>query len=60
MIWRGNDLENPIYDFLLRSWSGNANAQLTIKRTMERNQKLRITVPNNVEDEDLLIKAVSK
>lgn len=37
-----------------RAWSGNDNAQTTIKRAMEENHKLKITVANKVKNRDLL------
>jgi len=39
-----------------RAWSGNDNAQTTIKRAMEENHKLKITVANKVKNRDLLEK----
>lgn len=32
-----------------RSWSGNARAQETIQRTMQKNSKLMVTMPNEVD-----------
>ncbi len=37
-----------------RAWSGNDNAQTTIKRAMEENHKLKITVANKIKNRDLL------
>lgn len=37
-----------------RSWSGNNNAQETIKQAMTSCNGLRVTVPNNVVDESVL------
>lgn len=37
-----------------RSWSGNNNAQETIKQAMTTCDGLRVTVPNNVVDESVL------
>ena len=37
-----------------RAWSGNDNAQNTIKRAMEADHKLKITVANKVQNKDLL------
>ena len=37
-----------------RAWSGNDNAQTTIRRAMEENHKLKITVANKVQNRDLL------
>ena len=34
-----------------RSWARNKNAQFAIKREMERNEKLKITLANSVDDE---------
>lgn len=34
-----------------RSWARNENAQFAIKREMERNEKLKITLANSVDDE---------
>ena len=34
-----------------RSWARNENAQFAIKREMERNNKLKVTLANSVEDE---------
>lgn len=36
-----------------RSWARNEHAQFTIKREMERNNKLKVTLANNVEEEVL-------
>jgi len=33
-----------------RSWARNENAQFAIKREMERNDKLKVTLANSVED----------
>merc|ERR1711992_145348 len=45
-----------------RSWSGNKNAQDTIKRTMRAHPdgKLKVTVPNTVEDYSILDKALKE
>lgn len=32
-----------------RSWSGNANAEFAIKREMERNPQLKVTIPNHAD-----------
>jgi len=37
-----------------RAWSGNPNAQSTIKRAMEDDHNLKITLANRVEDRSLL------
>jgi len=37
-----------------RAWSGNDNAQSTIKRAMEADHKLKITVANKVQNKDIL------
>lgn len=39
-----------------RSWSGNVNAQKTIKKTMERVPKLVVTTPHPILDPELLDK----
>ena len=41
-----------------RSWSGNANAHSTIQRAMDKDSRLRVTLPNKVENLDILEKAV--
>lgn len=41
-----------------RSWSGNVNAFTTIKRAMDKDTRLKVTLPNRVEDLDILEKAV--
>mgnify|MGYP005684963015 FL=1 len=33
-----------------RSWARNENAQFAIKREMERNDKLKVTLANSVDD----------
>merc|ERR1712018_722701 len=42
-----------------RSWSGNENAKKTICRAMEKDSKLRVTMPHAVSDTSLLDRAVS-
>uniref|UniRef100_A0A0K0FBK5 urocanate hydratase n=1 Tax=Strongyloides venezuelensis TaxID=75913 RepID=A0A0K0FBK5_STRVS len=37
-----------------RSWSGNSNAEETIVRTMKNNDNLVVTIPNKVDDEEIL------
>ena len=37
-----------------RAWSGNSNAQNTIKRAMTEDFKLKITLANKVENRSLL------
>lgn len=37
-----------------RSWSGNSTAERTLRRAMEANEQLKVTVPFHVEDESLL------
>merc|ERR1712156_657590 len=37
-----------------RAWSGNTNADITIRRAMQSNPDLVVTLPNNVENEDIL------
>ena len=41
-----------------RSWSGNNKAKETICRIMEENPNMKITIPNDVEDTDILDKAL--
>ena len=41
-----------------RSWCGNSNAHATIQRAMERDSRLKVTLPNLVENLDILEKAV--
>lgn len=36
--------------FLNRSWAGNQNAILAIKRAMETDSRLKVTLPNVVDD----------
>lgn len=43
-----------------RSWSGNDNAKKTICRTMQRDGKLRVTVPHAVENIGILGAALQK
>merc|ERR1711997_1166896 len=45
-----------------RAWSGNKNAQDTIRRTIEAHPhgKLKVTVPNTVEDYSILDKALKE
>ena len=33
-----------------RSWARNENAQFAIKREMERNENLKVTLANSVDD----------
>ena len=40
------DFKNHFY----RSWSGNSNAILAIKRAMESDSRLNITLPNIVDE----------
>jgi len=49
-----------IETLFFRSWSGNSNAVSTIKRTMQQNPKLKVTLPAPVEDESVIEKAISK
>ena len=37
-----------------RAWSGNGNADSTIRRAMEENPRLRVTLPNRVVSSSLL------
>ncbi|XP_026115985.1 urocanate hydratase [Carassius auratus] len=41
-----------------RCWSGNANAYETIQRTMEDQRQLRVTMPNPVEEDQILDRAL--
>lgn len=34
-----------------RSWSGNRNARQTIERAMAQEDKLRVTIPNDLAEE---------
>ena len=54
--------KTSIHLFLIRAWSGNKNAQDTIKRTMEAHPdgKLKVTVPNTVEDYSILDNALKE
>jgi urocanate hydratase len=36
-----------------RAWSGNENAEFNIKRQMEFNPKLRVTIPNWINEDSL-------
>jgi len=40
-----------------RCWSGNAKAEETICRAMQDDEKLKVTLPNHVEDEGILERA---
>ena len=42
-----------------RSWSGNANAQKTIQRTMNVNPRLIVTMPNPIQDQSILDKVIN-
>ena len=37
-----------------RAWSGNSNAQNTIKRAMEEDGKLKVTLANRVENRSII------
>ena len=37
-----------------RAWSGNSNADITIRRAMQANPELVVTLPNNVENDQVL------
>merc|ERR1712029_629593 len=37
-----------------RAWSGNSNADITIRRAMQANSDLVVTLPNNVENDEIL------
>jgi len=37
-----------------RAWSGNSNADVTIRRAMQSNTDLIVTLPNNLEDENIV------
>ena len=39
-----------------RAWSGNSNADITIRRAMQANSNLRVTLPHQVEDKSILEK----
>ncbi|XP_060580142.1 urocanate hydratase-like [Ruditapes philippinarum] len=41
-----------------RSWSGNSKAKETICRIMEENPNMKVTVPNEVENKDILERAL--
>ncbi|XP_071153781.1 urocanate hydratase-like [Mytilus edulis] len=43
-----------------RCWSGNNNAEETICRTMDQNKSLKVTLPNHVQDLDLLDRALQE
>jgi urocanate hydratase len=34
-----------------RSWSGNSNARQTIQRAMAQEDKLKVTIPNDLSEE---------
>ena len=34
-----------------RSWSGNRNARQTIERAMAQEEKLKVTIPNDLSEE---------
>ena len=46
--------------FLCRAWSGNKNAQDTIKRTIEAHPqgKLKVTLPHSVLDTSILDRVI--
>ena len=50
-IFLGWDVNNGVSR---RAWSGNTNADITIRRAMQSNPDLVVTLPNNVENEDIL------
>ena len=37
-----------------RAWSGNRNADITIRRAMQSNPDLLVTLPNSVIDESIM------
>ena len=37
-----------------RAWSGNGNADITIRRAMQSNPDLLVTLPNSVNDESIM------
>merc|ERR1711862_693460 len=37
-----------------RAWSGNSNADVTIRRAMQSNTDLIVTLPNNLQDENIV------
>lgn len=41
-----------------RAWSGSLTAEATIKRAMEENPQLLVTLPNHVDDDSILDEAV--
>uniref|UniRef100_A0A9J8AV11 Urocanate hydratase n=1 Tax=Cyprinus carpio carpio TaxID=630221 RepID=A0A9J8AV11_CYPCA len=41
-----------------RCWSGNANAYETIQRTMEDQRQLRVTMPNSIQEDQILDRAL--
>ncbi len=49
---------HPHFFFLRRSWSGNAHAQKTIRRTMEVDPRLQVTLPNAIASEDIIQEAL--
>ena len=48
------------YQVARRSWSGNDKAEETICRIMEDNPKIKVTVPNHVQDDSLLDRALKE
>ena len=39
-----------------RAWSGNSNADITIRRAMQANPNLTVTLPHTVKDKSILEK----
>ena len=50
---KGWDVNNGVSR---RAWSGNENADITIRRAMQCNPDLLVTLPNSVQDEGLIDK----
>ncbi len=43
-----------------RCWSGSGKAEETICRAMQENEKLRVTLPNHVQDSSILDSAFNQ
>ena len=41
-----------------RAWSGNSNADITIRRAMQANPDLVVTLPNTVVNDDFIDKLI--
>ena len=48
---KGWDVNNGVSR---RAWSGNSNADVTIRRAMQSNPDLVVTLPNNLEDDNIV------